>query len=201
MVRVLSCVCLFLAASPSASTSGLERQAVASTPSLEAVIAESLAIDRGEPGTPAFAAAAEAYRAVLETLKQIDRARLGLDDQVDSDLLVAHVRTRLFEMETLRLHEVNPASVFALGQTNGRFLRPGALPDSAVRAAVWEPRRLPAGLERAKQNLKDPARTWTENVIYKRRMGEHYSMKHFHDTLLTYGDLPFKQIRRLTFRD
>jgi hypothetical protein len=36
---------------------------------------------------------------------------------------------------------------------------------------------------------------------YKRRMGEHYSMKHFHDTLLTYGDLPFKQIRRLMFRD
>jgi uncharacterized protein (DUF885 family) len=36
---------------------------------------------------------------------------------------------------------------------------------------------------------------------YKRRMGEHYSMKRFHDTLLTYGDLPFKQIRRLMFRD
>jgi uncharacterized protein (DUF885 family) len=36
---------------------------------------------------------------------------------------------------------------------------------------------------------------------YKRRMGEHYTMKHFHDTLLTYGDLPFRQIRRLMFRD
>jgi uncharacterized protein (DUF885 family) len=32
-------------------------------------------------------------------------------------------------------------------------------------------------------------------------MGVHYSMKHFHDTLLTYGDLPFKQIRKLMFRD
>lgn len=34
---------------------------------------------------------------------------------------------------------------------------------------------------------------------YARRMGEHYSMKRFHDTLLTYGDIPFKQIRRLMF--
>ena len=36
---------------------------------------------------------------------------------------------------------------------------------------------------------------------YRRRMGVHYSMKHFHDNLLTYGDLPFKQIRKLMFRD
>jgi uncharacterized protein (DUF885 family) len=36
---------------------------------------------------------------------------------------------------------------------------------------------------------------------YRRRMGEHYSMKQFPRHLLTYGDLPFKQIRRLMFRD
>jgi len=34
---------------------------------------------------------------------------------------------------------------------------------------------------------------------YQRRMGPHYSMKRFHDTLLTYGPIPFKQIRRLMF--
>ena len=36
---------------------------------------------------------------------------------------------------------------------------------------------------------------------YQRRMGRHYSLRQFHDTLLTYGDLPFAQIRRLMFRD
>ncbi len=36
---------------------------------------------------------------------------------------------------------------------------------------------------------------------YKRRLGEHYSLKRFNDNLLTYGDLPFRQIRRLMFRD
>ena len=92
-----------------------------------------------------------------------------------------------------------------------------------MRAAVQELRRLPAHLAQAKLNLKNPARTWTENALYqayyarpllrdyvpttmvdrpdrkreltaaagtaldavrvtrrvRRRMGEHYSMKHF----------------------
>lgn len=165
MFHMRFCVILFCAAT--ASLSGIEPQAPSMAPSLETVIAEALAVDEGDAGTPAFAAAADAYRAVLEKVKRIDRARLGLDDQVDHDLLVAHVRTRLFEMETLRLHEVNPASVFALGQTDRLFLRPGALPDSAVRGAVRELRRLPAVLARAKQNLRNPARTWTENGIYQ----------------------------------
>jgi uncharacterized protein (DUF885 family) len=164
MRHILPCVILFCAAT--AASSGIEDQASPAAP-LAAVIAEALAVNEGEPGTPAFAAAADAYRGVLDKAKRIDRARLDLDDQVDHDLLVAHVRTRLFEMETLRLHEVNPASVFALGQTNRLFLRPGALPDSAVQGAVRELRRLPAVLARAKQNLKNPARTWTENAIYQ----------------------------------
>jgi ribosomal protein S11 len=32
-------------------------------------------------------------------------------------------------------------------------------------------------------------------------MGEHYKLRSFNDTLITYGDLTFKQIRRLMFRD
>lgn len=36
---------------------------------------------------------------------------------------------------------------------------------------------------------------------YARRMGEHYTLKRFNDTLISYGDLPFRQLRRLMFRD
>jgi hypothetical protein len=36
---------------------------------------------------------------------------------------------------------------------------------------------------------------------YRRRTGRHYTLKRFNDTLLTYGDLPFRQIRRLMFRE
>jgi uncharacterized protein (DUF885 family) len=165
MLRWLLCVSLLCA--PTVPAPAFAAQASSTPPKLEAVIAEALAVDEGEPGTAGHAAAIAAYRAALDKAKGIDRERLTLDDQVDLDLLVAHLRTRLFEMETLRLHEVNPASVFALGQTNQLFLRPGALADSAVRKAVSELRRLPGVLSRAKQNLKNPARTWTENGIYQ----------------------------------
>jgi uncharacterized protein (DUF885 family) len=163
MVRLFCCLLAFcfVALSPARVA------AQAPAPTLDAVIARALAVQEGEAGTPGFVAAADAYRAVLDAAGRIDRAALGLDEQVDHDLLVAHVRMRLFEMETLRLHEVNPASVYALGQTNALFLRPGALPDSAVRQAVAELRRLPAVLARAQANLKNPARTWTENGIYQ----------------------------------
>lgn len=36
---------------------------------------------------------------------------------------------------------------------------------------------------------------------YARRMGDHYTLKRFNDTLISYGDLPFRQLRRLMFRD
>ncbi|WP_158512710.1 DUF885 family protein [Sphingobium sp. SYK-6] len=165
MFRLLPCLAIVcMAIFPS---SRLAAQPSSSAQPLEAVITEALAVREGEPGTPAFAAAAEAYRGVLAKARQIDRDRLGLDDQVDHDLLIAHVRTRLFEMETLRLHEVTPAFVFALEKTNRLFIRPGALSDGAVKEAASELRALPAVLARAKQNLKNPARTWTENGIYQ----------------------------------
>jgi uncharacterized protein (DUF885 family) len=165
MPRLIACLLLCCTASTFA-TQGAE-QPVSAHRALDALITDALAISEGEPGTPAFTAAGDAYREVLDKAHAIERARLGLDDQVDHDLLVAHVRTRLFEMETIRLHEVNPAFVFALGQTSGLFLRPGARGDSGVRAAVQEMRRLPDRLARAKQNLKHPARTWTENALYQ----------------------------------
>jgi uncharacterized protein (DUF885 family) len=159
MVRLFNCLlaCLAIAFAPVAAQTPV--------PTLDTLVGLALAVKEGEAGTPAQAAAAAMYRDVLAQAGQIDRAALSLDEQVDHDLLVAHLRTRLFEMETLRLHEVNPAMVFALGQTNALFLRPGALPDSAVRGAVAELQRLPAVLARAKLNLKNPARTWTENGI------------------------------------
>jgi len=38
-------------------------------------------------------------------------------------------------------------------------------------------------------------------VEYASRMGDHYTLKRFNDTLISYGDLPFRQLRRLMFRD
>lgn len=109
----------------------------------------------------------ERWRALLTDLAAIERGTLGLDDQVDYDLLRAHARTAIFEIDELRLHEVNPVRYYALGATNRLFLRPGALGDPAVRAAIRELRALPGVFAAGKGLLKNPARVWTENAIYQ----------------------------------
>lgn len=113
-----------------------------------------------------YAAAAARYRGLLETVKGLDVKALPLDDQVDASLLDAQIRTRLFEIDTIKLHEVDPASYISLGRTSGLFLRRGAIADSGVRQAIEEMKQLPALLANGKRNLRQPARTWTENARY-----------------------------------
>ncbi len=134
---------------------------------LQGLVSEALAVSVRTRAADEYRDAAARFRDILERLASIDREGLGLDDQVDHELLEAHLRTRIFEYEELRLHETNPASYFALGATNRLFVRPGAITDSGVRAAVAELRRLPRILDSARANLTNPARTWTENALYQ----------------------------------
>jgi uncharacterized protein (DUF885 family) len=84
--------------------------------------------------------------------------------------------------------------------------------DEAVQAYIDEIGMEPANafieVQRDSQSPSPPGREIIgERVIldlrdeYQHRMGVHYTLKRFNDTLLTYGDLPFKQIRRLMFRE
>ena len=135
--------------------------------SLAALVERARAIRPAARTEAGYREAAERWRALMRELETIDRARLGLDDQVDYDLLRGHARTQIFELDEIKLHEVNPIRYFALGATNRLFLRPGALGDAAVRAAVRELRALPESFAAGKALLKNPARTWTENAIYQ----------------------------------
>jgi len=138
---------------------------------LAALVTEALAVSVPTRSAAEYADAARRYRAVLDRLKALEGATLDLDDQVDRALLEAHVRTRLFEIETIRLHEVDPTSYIALGQTSGLFLRPEATGDADIRRAVAEMSALPGVLANARVNLKNPARTWTENALYQAYYG------------------------------
>ena len=113
-----------------------------------------------------YRAAGESYRELLGRLAALDREELQGDDAIDAELLEAHLETRLFEIEELRLHEVLPVFYLALSKTSSLFIRPCAHPDRAVADARDELLRLPEILDNARANLKRPARTWTENAIY-----------------------------------
>lgn len=132
---------------------------------LSELIEEALAVATPTHSAEEYRAAAESYRGVLEHLAEIDRSELAFDDAVDADLLERHVRTRLFEIEDLRLQELVPARYLALYRTSSLFLRPCAHPTAAFEGAVEELERLPQVLEHARENLTRPAREWTEYAL------------------------------------
>jgi len=132
---------------------------------LAQLVDQALAVRNPTRSKEEYRQAAEAYKDVLSALEQVDRSALDLDGQVDYDLLAAHAKTRLFGIETVRHHELIPDAYLALDRTDALFLRPGALPDSAVRAATHELDALPEILANAKENLTTPARAWTEYAI------------------------------------
>ncbi|MDP6578540.1 MAG: DUF885 family protein [Candidatus Marinimicrobia bacterium] len=111
--------------------------------------------------------AVEHYKSILNEIESIDYTVLSLDDQVDYDLLVAHLKTRIFEYDIIELYKVHPVSYFVLGKTNRLFTRPGAIADSGVKEAIKELNTLPIILDNARDNLTNPARVWTENAIYQ----------------------------------
>lgn len=113
-----------------------------------------------------YRSAATTYRELIEELGELDREAIKGDDSVDAELLEAHLRTRLFEIEELELYRLQPARYLSLGKTDNLFVRPCALPDKAVADARDELLRLPEVLDNARENLGRPARTWTENAIY-----------------------------------
>lgn len=125
------------------------------------------AVSTPERAEAEYQAALLEYKAVHTALAALEHDALSHDDQVDHALLMAEVKSRIFEIETVRLHTLHPASYFALGRTNRLFVRPGAIADAGVREAVKELQRLPTILENAERNLERPAKVWTENALYE----------------------------------
>jgi uncharacterized protein (DUF885 family) len=114
-----------------------------------------------------YRAASKAYQNILNQLDKLEPKELNFEEQIDLDLAVAHVKRQLFEIDEIELYKLVPVNYYALGATNRLFVRPGAIGESGVWAAVRELERLPSVLENAKKNLTNPARTWTENAIYQ----------------------------------
>ena len=114
-----------------------------------------------------YSEAVRQYKDILSSVRSIQYETLSLNDQVDYDLLISHVKTKIFEYETIKLYTLHPVSYFVLGRTNSLFTRPGAIADRGIREAIKELDRLPEILSNAKENLSNPARVWTQNAIYQ----------------------------------
>ena len=157
----------FVVLAGAVSASGATPAAESPAAALSRLTGDAFAVRVTTRAPAEYAEAARRYDAILKQLPAIDTRSLGRDDQIDASLLEAHVKTRLWEISTVKLHQINPSSYLRLDQTSMLFLRPGAIADPGVREALAELARLPAILGNARLNLTNPARTWTENAIYQ----------------------------------
>lgn len=134
---------------------------------LDALVADVGSISIPTKSEQEYQSALAEYKRIERAIDEIAYNNLSLDEQVDYELLKSHVRTQIFEIETVELYKYHPVSYIRLGATNRLFIRPGAVAANGIRNAIEELRELDVVLANAKQNLTNPARVWTENALYE----------------------------------
>jgi uncharacterized protein (DUF885 family) len=97
----------------------------------------------------------------------VPAAQLDLTSQGDLQLLLADIRSSLLSLNTIRLWEKDP-DLYSSGISNSAFVlmeRTFASPDDRLRSLVAREKQMPAALEAAHQNLKNPPRIFTEIAL------------------------------------
>ena len=97
----------------------------------------------------------------------IPAAQLDLTSQGDLQLLLANIHSTLLSLNTVRFWEKDPDQ-YSSGITSGAFVlmeRNFASPDDRLRSLVAREKLMPAVLEDAHQNLKNPPRIYTEIAL------------------------------------
>ncbi len=93
--------------------------------------------------------------------------QLDLTSQGDLELLLGNIRSRLLALKTIRLWEKDPDQ-YSSGISNSAFVlmeRSFASPDDRLRSLVAREKLMPAALDAARTNLKNPPRIYTESLL------------------------------------
>lgn len=110
----------------------------------------------------------------VATYKDFEKRFAALDTKgwsqwniADRDMMLAFVRSRIFELETQRVWETNPDHYSAIASDSAFVImgRNFAPPADRLRALVARERRMPQLFQQAKQNLNNPPRIFTEVAI------------------------------------
>ena len=97
----------------------------------------------------------------------VPAGQLDLTSQGDLELLQANIHTTLLSLNTIRLWEKDP-DLYSSGISNAAFVlieRNFASPDDRLRSVVAREKLMPAALETARQNLRNPPRIYTEIAL------------------------------------
>ena len=100
-------------------------------------------------------------------LAAVPASQLDLTSQGDLELLLANIHSRLLSLNTIRLWEKDPDQ-YSSGISNAAFVlmeRNFASSDQRLRSLIAREQQMPAALEAAHQNLKNPPRIYTEIAL------------------------------------
>jgi uncharacterized protein (DUF885 family) len=100
-------------------------------------------------------------------VEQFPAAGLKAVDAADRQILLGEIRSDLLTLEKIRPLEKNP-DVYSGGLSNGVYVlmsRKFAPADARLRSVIQRETKMPAVLQMARQNLKDPPQVYTEIAI------------------------------------
>jgi uncharacterized protein (DUF885 family) len=108
-----------------------------------------------------------ALQSFLGEFERFDASSLGRPARADREMVLAHIRARLLDLESVRGWERNP-DLYAAGLSNSIFLvmsRNFAPPEARLRSVIARESGFPAVLAAARENLKNPPRIYTEIAL------------------------------------
>ena len=97
----------------------------------------------------------------------VPAGQLDLTSQGDLQLLLGNIHSTLLSLNTIRLWEKDPDQ-YSSGISNSAFVlmeRAFAPPDERLRSLVAREKQMPAALDAAHENLKNPPRIYTEIAL------------------------------------
>ncbi len=108
-------------------------------------------------------------RQSIERLGQIEVSKLSAVNRIDFGILQSQIQSALFQLENLREHEWNPLFYNVGNAIYGLTAREFAPLKDRLKSVKSRLRALPAVLEAARTNLKNPPRVHTETAILQNK--------------------------------
>ncbi|MCI0355756.1 MAG: DUF885 domain-containing protein [Acidobacteria bacterium] len=106
-------------------------------------------------------------RSFLRQLENFPSAGLDRIAAADREIAISLIRSQLHDLEAIRMWEKDP-DLYSSGPSNSIFLimaRKYAPPETRLRSAIARLRQIPAVLDAARANLKNPPRIYTQVAL------------------------------------
>ncbi len=103
----------------------------------------------------------------LERLSRPDYGNLSATEQMDAELLINRLKSELMQIDDIRVWEKNP-DYYSSGISQSAFsivARSFASPEKRMASLTAREKLMPAALQSARENLKNPPRVFTEVAI------------------------------------